>query len=133
MPVTIYESADSHATETQGNWTYQNYQESKFIRDERTHCYIQLPINIPCGSGVLHAKRDFVMSIWQEEGVYCADDIYGLDISEGALTYNELVASIHDTLTFLWDEYATADDSDLNEGAVKLKQCMLKHFVIAKV
>lgn len=73
------------------------------------------------------------MSIWKEEGVYCAEDIYGLEISEAALTYPELVASIHDTLTFLWDEYATADDVDLNGGAVKLKQGMLKHFVVKQV
>ena len=65
--------------------------------------------------------------------MYCADDTYGLDISEAALTYRELVASIHDTLTFLWDEYATADDSSLNEGAIKLKRRMLKHFFIANV
>ena len=134
MTVTvIYGSADSHATETQGNGAGQGYQKGEIIRDERSQCYIQLPVNIPCAGGVLFAKRDFVMSIWKEDGVYCAADIYGLDISEAALTYPELVASIHDTLTFLWDEYARADDTDLNEGAAKLKQSMLKHFYVTQV
>lgn len=73
------------------------------------------------------------MSIWKEEGLYCADDINGLGISEAAPTYGELVASIHDTLTFLGDEYATADNADLNDGAIKLKQRIHKHFLATQV
>ena len=57
----------------------------------------------------------------------------GLGILEAALTYEELLASIDDTLAFLWDEYAMADDIELNEGAVTLKLSMLKHFFVAEV
>lgn len=123
----------SYATETHGNGILQHCQGSDVAGKEQTGCYIRLSISIPLPSGILHAKRGFVMSIWKEEGIYCADDIKGLGISEAAPTYGELVASIHDTMTFLWDEYATADDADLNDGAIKLKQCILKHFFVTQV
>ena len=145
MTATVtYDSADtaytelmqrtiSYATETHGSGIIQHFQGSDIAGKEQPGCYIRLSISIPCSSGTLHAKRGFVMSIWKEEGLYCADDINGLGISEAAPTYGELVASIHDTLTFLWDEYATADNADLNDGAIKLKQRIHKHFLATQV
>ena len=144
----MHSSADSLVTEpywntgnlvTETHWAparhYNNgnYREREVVLGELGACYIQLPIETPCRSGVLHAKRGFVISIWRGQGVYCADDTYGLGILEAALTYEELLASIDDTLAFLWDEYAMADDIELNEGAVTLKLSMLKHFFVAEV
>ena len=91
-----------------------------------------MPVNIPYGSGFLRAKQGFVLSLWREEGLYCADDTCGLGISEAARTYEELRGSINDTLEFLWEEYALAADSDLNDGAGNLKRSMLEHFSVSE-
>ena len=99
---------------------------------ERISCYIELPVAIRSGNGVLRAKGNFVISIWREEEFYCAEDTIGLGISEAAQTYDELRASINDTLAVLWDEYAMAEDSDLSEGAIEAKGFMLAHFYVSK-
>ena len=130
-------SAGSLVTETYWapakHYNNGNYREREVVLGELGASYTQLTMETPCESGILHAKQDFVISIWREDGVCCADDTYGLGISEAALTYEELLASIDDTLAFLWDEYAMADDIELNEGAAKLKLSMLKHFFVAEV
>ena len=134
-PSVIYESAGSKASNTYcvpaTLYNSGNHREPEVIHDDRIPCYIQLPVKIPCDGGVLQTKRAFVVSVWRDDGVFCADDTLGIDISEAALTYEELVASIDGTLAFLWEEYAIADDAVLNEGAVKLKQLMRKHFFVA--
>lgn len=99
---------------------------------ERISCYIELPVTIPYGSVVLRAKGNFVVSIWREEEFFCAEDTIGLGISEAAKTYDELRASINDTLSVLWDEYAMADDSELSEGAIDTKRFMRAHFHASK-
>lgn len=93
---------------------------------------VEFPVTVPYDSGVLRAKGSFVIWIWREDEFYCAEDTIGLGISEAAHTYDELRASINDTLAVLWDEYAMADDSDLSEGAIETKGYMLAHFYVSK-
>ncbi len=73
-----------------------------------------------------------MISIWREEEFYCAEDTIGLGISEAAQTYDELRASINDTLAVLWDEYAMADDADLSAGAIVTKRSMGAHFHVSE-
>jgi hypothetical protein len=95
---------------------------------ERIHWCLELPVNIPYGSRFLRAKKSFMISVWREEGFFCADDTVGLGVSEAAPTYSELTTSIYEALTFLWDEYALAEDSELSAGAIVLKRVMLERF-----
>lgn len=97
-------------------------------RDWAGPVYLEIPVDVPCGDGFLCTKDRFLISLWREEGYYCADDILGLRISEAAQTYQELLDSICETLAFLWEEYAMAEDSELSEGAIELKQAMIRSF-----
>lgn len=99
-------------------------------RDWVSPVSLEIPVDVPCGDGFLRTKDRFLISLWREEGYYCADDILGLRISEAAQTYDELLDSIYETLAFLWKEYAMAEDSELSEGAIELKQAMIRSFHI---
>ena len=59
---------------------------------------LEIPVDVPCGDGFLRTKDRFLISLWREEGYYCADDILGLRISEAAQTYDEILDSIYETL-----------------------------------
>lgn len=54
--------------------------------------------------------------------------IEDLGIESAAYTRDDLIEGLRAEIDFLWKEIAMADDDDLNEKAIVMKNNLLKHF-----